>query len=228
MNQGSQIIKALEGAWIDIRRHHDELPDVVFITGGGRKAKSVLWGRHWPERWTIANAELNGDEPGSVDRPRDEPQTMTEIFIGGECLAKGPEFVLETMLHEAAHGLGTARGVRHTSGTGNKYHNRKFAGLAREMLLDPPASPEGPRGFSEAVLTDEARERYARTIERLTERLAAFMETSAEPPKPKSRNNLKCGCPNGCEGAVARLSPKVLDLEAFGCLSCNVPLVEID
>ncbi|GAA1107866.1 hypothetical protein GCM10009663_57200 [Kitasatospora arboriphila] len=152
-DHGSTIIRALEGAWDAIRRHHPDLPGVVMVTGHGRTPgdDAVTWGHHWPGRWTAAD--------GSAVRP--------ELFAGGELLALGSRRIMQTLLHEAAHALATVRGIKDTS-TGGRYHNREFAKLASALGLQPPARPdEQRRGFSNCSITDETITRYAKAISAL-------------------------------------------------------------
>ena len=48
--------------------------------------------------------------------------------------------MLGTLLHEAAHALAAARGIQDTSRQG-RYHNTRFAQLARELGIDVAKSP---------------------------------------------------------------------------------------
>jgi hypothetical protein len=73
------------------------------------------------------------------------------VFVSGECLAQGPEMVLETLLHEAAHGVADARKIKDTS-RGNRYHNQKFVELAEELGLKGPDVPHTVRGWSSCKL----------------------------------------------------------------------------
>ena len=49
-------------------------------------------------------------------------------------MAYGGAGVLQVLLHEAAHALAFARGIKDTSRSGNRYHNRRFANLAKARL----------------------------------------------------------------------------------------------
>lgn len=53
--------------------------------------------------------------------------------------------VLGTLLHEAAHGVASTRGIKDTSRQG-RYHNRRFAQLATELGI--VVAPDGARGWS--------------------------------------------------------------------------------
>ena len=150
---GSQIITALEQAWAAIRDQHPEIPDVVIVTGAGSNQKGIpegyrLQGHHWPERWITDPAE-----------PR-----MPELFVAGELLAAGGRLVVEVMLHEAAHALAVARGIKDTSSEGNRYHNKRFVAAATEMGLRGPDHPEKVIGWSDCHITDETAAAYADVI----------------------------------------------------------------
>ena len=56
-------------------------------------------------------------------------------MISGEGLRRSPREVLGTLLHEAAHALAHARGIKDTSRQG-RYHNKHFKTLAEELGLD--------------------------------------------------------------------------------------------
>ena len=151
---GSRIITALEAAWAAIRARHPEVPGVVIITGAGNRQRGVpegyrLRGHHWPARWVTTTIE----------------ERDGELFIAGELLAAGGRAVIEVMLHEAAHALAAARGIKDTSAEGNRYHNKRFVALAAELGLRGPDRPENVIGWSDCRLTDETAAAYAAAID---------------------------------------------------------------
>jgi hypothetical protein len=113
-----RLLAALEGAWATIRGHHAEIPEVVVLiaTGSDRGALRKL-GHFAARRWRLAD----GGE-------------RSEILIAGEGLDRGPGSVFATLLHEAAHALAFARGIRDTS-QGGRYHNRRVMAVATELGL---------------------------------------------------------------------------------------------
>ncbi len=146
---GSDVVRACEQAWRDIQTHHPELPDVVVILGTGvERGRLVKLGHWWGGRW-IADGQARG-----------------EVLLAGEALHLPPAQVFEVLLHEAAHGLNAARRIPDTS-RGGRYHNRRFAVTANEVLLDVESMP--PYGFAATKLNEAAEERYGPTIERLGE-----------------------------------------------------------
>ena len=112
----SRIIKVLEDTWLEIRRWNPEIPAVVIIIASGTDGKHPRWGHHAPGRWNVAGEQL------------------TEIMISGEGLRRTAREVLGTLLHEAAHALAHARGIKDTSRQG-RYHNKQFKTCAEEVGL---------------------------------------------------------------------------------------------
>lgn len=156
---GSRIITALEEAWQEIQRRHPEVPDVVMITGASAQKFGDAWGYHAPDQWARAQQEGRA----------------AELFIAGETLAEGPRWVLNVLLHEATHALGAARGIRTTSDSG-RYHNKRFAELAAEIGLTPPAKPIKRRGFTNVTLGDKAAAEWSDIITALQAGITAYRE----------------------------------------------------
>ena len=94
----SDLVVACEEAWRTIQSHHPELPDVVMLLGTGvERGRLVKLGHWWGGRW-LADGGVRG-----------------EVLLAGEALHLKPEAVFEVLLHEAAHGLNAARGIKDTS-----------------------------------------------------------------------------------------------------------------
>jgi hypothetical protein len=164
--EGTRIIAALESTWATIQTHHPDVPDVLIVTGTGRKRgrrKSLTWGHHTVDRWLDAAAAGR----------------RAELFISGEAIAKGGEMVVETQLHEAAHALAAVRGIRDTSCAG-RWHNRKYAALATELGLQPPKKAQDVIGFSESLITPAMVARYAAQIRKLDAAALAHIEAPKE------------------------------------------------
>ncbi|MBV9024913.1 MAG: hypothetical protein JO362_14260 [Streptomycetaceae bacterium] len=150
---GSRTIKVLEAAWEAIRTAHPEVPHVVMITGRGRNPRgmSIKWGHFGADMWTVKGS-----------RKRRVP----ELFAGGELLALGGRKTIETLLHEAAHGVAHVRKVADTSSDG-RYHNKRFVAIAEELGLKGPDRPVSVHGWNDCAITDETAQRYAQVIEAL-------------------------------------------------------------
>ncbi|WP_037572445.1 hypothetical protein [Phaeacidiphilus oryzae] len=156
-----------------------------------------------------------------------------ESLIGESSSACGTELNFERLLHEAAHGLAAARGIRDTSRAG-RYHNRRFLGLADELGLDHSADPHPSSGFSLVTMRPETRERYAETIERLDLALGAHSDAASGKGErgrtfrgPATRHGSSgggvrvkavCGC-----GRNVRVVPSVLAQAAIVCGACGQP-----
>lgn len=147
----SALVAACETAWADIQRHHPELPSAVIVLGtgvqGGRLVKLGHW---WQSQW-VADGTARG-----------------EVLLAGEALHLPPEQVLEILVHEAAHGINCARGIKDTS-RGGRYHNQKFKATAAEVGLR--VQRMDPYGWARTTLRPETIERYADSIATIGEHL---------------------------------------------------------
>lgn len=173
---GSRIIEALEAAWSEIRKHHPAVPAAVMITGSGNHQKSTpegfaTLGHHWAERW-VTDAKTG--------------QRAPELFIAGELLAaaNAGRLVLETLLHEAAHAAAHTRGIKDTSASGNRYHNKKFAEIAAELGLRAPDKPAKIIGFSECLITDETAKQYATVTAAIEKARLPYLTATRPAPAP--------------------------------------------
>lgn len=183
----SLLVAALERVWAGIRRHHRELPAVVVLVGPGDHGKRRKWGHFAPGRWARAAglaAETN------VER-------VHEVLLAGESLERDAVDTVGTMLHEAAHALAEARGVKDTSRRG-AYHNAKYRKLAEELGLD--VAKDDRIGWSLTTIRPATVERYAAEVEAL--RLAQektrgarrrWAEEKEEKEKP-GRTTWVCSC----------------------------------
>lgn len=212
----SEVVRACEEAWEAIRAHHPDLPDAVMILGSGvERGRLVKLGHWWAGRW-VADGQPRG-----------------EVLLAGEALHLKPEEVFEVLLHEAAHGLNAARGVRDTSRDG-RYHNARFGTAALEVGLHVAAMP--PYGVARTSLTEQTSERYRPSIDRLGEvmRIARHIEREVragaeegrepdgatggqEDQRSKGRALAVCGC-----GRKLRVAPTVLAAGPIVCGLCEV------
>ncbi|MET8143338.1 hypothetical protein ABZU32_23805 [Sphaerisporangium sp. NPDC005288] len=202
---GSRIITALEAMWKDVQARHEEVPDAVLITGTAAQGRRMRWGHHWPERWQLAD----GAAP--------------ELFIAGELLAQGAAPVLQTVLHEAAHSLAPARGIKDTSRSGNRYHNAKFATLAEEMGLRRPETPSSSLGYSDCTVTEATAEEYAETIRALDEAKVGHLPmavtgVAAATGRAGQRQAVACGC---VPARKIQVTPKQIEQGALLCGMCG-------
>jgi hypothetical protein len=154
-NASSALLAVLERCWAKVRQHHPELPEAVLIvaSGSGPKGGVEKWGHFAPHRWE------HGD------------QERHEVLIGAEGLRRGADEVLETLLHEAAHGLAASREVADTSRQG-RYHNRHYQRLAQELGLI--VEKVGVYGWTGTTLSEQARKRYAPQLRQLERALVLW------------------------------------------------------
>jgi hypothetical protein len=157
-----------------------------------------------------------------------------ESLIGESSSACGTELGFERLLHEAAHGLAAARGIRDTSRAG-RYHNRRFLALADELGLDHSADPHPSSGFSLVTMRTETRERYADTISRLQLALGAHAAATSGPVQDRARSFRGPATRHGSSGGGVRVKavcdcgrnvrvvPSVLAQAAIVCGNCGQP-----
>src|SRR3569832_589865 len=93
----SNVVVHLESMWAEIASRHPEVPLAVVLVASG-----------------------NGDRHGHFAKATWEMMgaRVPEVLVAGESLAKGAEFILSVLIHEAAHGVGAAREIKNTSRQG--------------------------------------------------------------------------------------------------------------
>ncbi|MFB7500158.1 hypothetical protein ACFC09_36665 [Streptomyces sp. NPDC056161] len=138
---GAAITEALCAGWQDIRRHHPDVPDAV-VTMGTRHGKR-LWAHFWAKQWSLTGGE-----------------TVPEVWIAAEGLARGAADVMGSLLHEAAHGRCSTRGEEDCNAA--QYHNKFFRDSAQVLGLSVERSER--KGYSITSITDIARQRYREPI----------------------------------------------------------------
>jgi hypothetical protein len=133
-------------------------------------------------------------------------------------LQRGAVDVLGTLLHEAAHGLADARGVKDTSRQG-RYHNRRYARLAAELGLQVACDPT--TGWSQTTIPEQLATVYAAELAGLDAALGLWRYAEQQlPTVTSSRNLLACQCPCGRKLRVAK---QTLDQAPIVCGACDEP-----
>jgi len=195
----SRIIKVLEETWMEIRRWNPEIPAVVIIIASGTDGKHPRWGHHAPGRWNVAGEQL------------------TEIMISGEGLHRTAREVLATLLHEAAHALAHARGIKDTSRQG-RYHNAKFKACAEEAGL--AVEHDDNFGWTVTTLTPATELAYAAQLQALTDAMTLWRhgETTTGPKARRSHNLIAAICP--C-GRSIRVAASTLAEAPITCQACD-------
>jgi hypothetical protein len=201
----SRLVAVLEHTWAAIRSLHPDVPQVVIVVASGSDPRSrrLNLGHFAAGRWQLT----------------DQPVDRAEVLVSGEGLHRGPIDVLGTLLHEAAHGLAYARTIGDTSRQG-RYHNRRYATLARELGLD--VAHLDPIGWSATSVRESTAARYAAVLAELGAALVLWRRVEqASPAGPgRSRNALACICACGRRIRVAR---SVLELAPIFCAACAQP-----
>jgi hypothetical protein len=210
---GSRIITALEHAWAQIRHRHPDVPPVVVITGTGRQRRGYATLGHFdPARWRT----------GPDGR-------LPELFVAGELLAgyhghSGGHAVLETLLHEAAHGIAHTRGIKDCSRQ-NRYHNRHFATIAGELGLTAPDQPHSTLGWSQATLHPDKAAAWSHIIDQINHAgLPHLGAAQAVPTSPAGRSGTRI--PVACRCLPPRrlsVTARQFDTAPLLCGACGAP-----
>jgi hypothetical protein len=201
----SLLLAALEHAWQTIRTRHPDVPDAVLVVASGSEGKRLNLGRFAPHRWQVKGSDRH------------------EVLVGGEGLQRGPLEVLGTLLHEAAHGLAQARSLQDTS-RGGRYHNRRYAHLARELGLE--VASVKPIGWSATTIPEPTAAGYAGQLEELQAALVLWRRQEHRTGTgTRSRNLLACTC--GC-GRRIRAAKATLAEAPILCGLCQEPFEPAD
>jgi hypothetical protein len=172
------LVTAIERTWAAIQARHPDVPDVVLTLGNGSTRPGQLTLGHFHAgKWA-----------------RDDEARLAELFLGGEGLARGPDAVLGTLLHEATHGVAATRGVKDTSRQG-RYHNTRFRDLATELGIAVDRDPS--IGWSLTTVPDTTAETYADEITALGAALTAHRLADVHGAARTTSNNglvATCAC----------------------------------
>lgn len=189
----SAITAALEGAHALIREATGAPAATILVT---RKTGNVAGHfTNW-QPWT------------------DGEQGFHEIMLSAEHLARGPRATLGTLLHETAHSLDLAAGVKGTSGDG--YHNKRFKATAESLGL---VIKNAPRiGWSTTEVPDECVARWRAAFVLIEDALRLTAQTEATRPKGRNKNLAVAEC--RCRAKI-RLSMTVLENCAPTCQTCG-------
>lgn len=190
----TSITDAFNYAWRMIQRNHPECPDCVIVADSAKRDRKL--GHFWANRWQ--------DSDGN---------RVHEVVIVSEYLNRGGRAVFETILHEAAHAINQARGVKDCSAS--QYHNRNFRDTALEVGLT--CEKVQNYGFALTDLTAETEATYARAIEQLDSVLISRIKPRKKKTGPRSRLiKAECAC-----GRIIRASRTVLEMADINCELCE-------
>jgi hypothetical protein len=143
---------------------------IVVASGSDPRSRRLNLGHFAAGRWQLTSS--------------DQPTGRAEVLVSGEGLQRGPVDVLGTLLHEAAHGLTYARKVSDTSRQG-RYHNRRYASLARELGLE--VAHLHPIGWSATSVPEPTAARYAQVLAELGAALVLWRRAERTSPAGPGR-----------------------------------------
>jgi hypothetical protein len=194
----SLLVQVLEDTWLAIRRRHPEIPAVVIILASGTESRQPRWGHFASGRW-----QVHADE-------------RAEVMISGEALRLTPAEVLAVILHEAAHALAHARGIKDTSRQG-RYHNKQFKIHADELGLT--TEHDQRNGWSASKVTHDTEHAYTAQIDALAQAMTLWRRAERTGPATRRNTNLiAASCP--C-GRSIRIAASTLAEAPITCQACD-------
>jgi curved DNA-binding protein CbpA len=194
----SLLVHVLEDTWTAIRCRHPQIPAVVIILASGTESRQPRWGHFASGRWYV------------------EHDQRAEVMISGEALRLTPAEVLAVILHEAAHALACARGIKDTSRQG-RYHNKHFKTHAEQLGL--AVEHDQRNGWSASKITDAAERAYAAQLTALAEAMTLWRrDETTGPTTRRSTNLIAASCP--C-GRSIRVAASTLAEAPITCQACD-------
>lgn len=147
-----QLVSALARSYDALRADHPDLPAALLLVETHHPAATRKLA-HWSAGELATEAAVYAGRLVLFNSPPrlGKPSVLTE----------GAVSVFETIAHEAAHALGTARGIKNTS-RGGRYHNEQYKALAEELGLE--VSLDGASGWTNTTPSKQMLDRYADTI----------------------------------------------------------------
>lgn len=206
----SNLVRLCEDIWRDLQKEYPDIPDAFVTVASGGRSAATLYGHFANDAWQML------DDKG-------EERLIHEVLLVAEQLKRPAEDIFTTLLHEAVHGIATTRKIKDVSG---KRHNKRFAGLCYEVGLWPPDEPHSTLGYSAAILSDDARERWENRIADLEKALVfARRMKLKEKETRKTTWVAECNC-----GRKIRIGKKALafctqDEIFLNCDICKNPFV---
>jgi hypothetical protein len=127
MRATPQLVQALDRAYQALRSRHPDLPDMLLTVEVPHPAVSRRLAYTTREQITTVTATYDGRITFLL--PPEHRGHLPCVF------EQGAVATFEVLVHEAAHALAAARGIKDTS-RGGTYHNRRFWELAAELGLE--------------------------------------------------------------------------------------------
>jgi len=195
-----RLVTALDRTWAAIMARHPDVPAVVIALGSGSgTGRGLKLGHFAPDRWQRGEGRV------------------PELFVGGEGLSRGARDVLGTLLHEAAHGVATVRGIQDTSRQG-RFHNTRYRALAGELGLE--VAKADSIGWSNTTVPDATAVLYRIELRRLEEALVAWRHADGHGRGGRANNNNGVAALCSC-GRRIRVAESVLEAGPITCGLCG-------
>ena len=172
---------------------------MVIILASGTETRQPRWGHFASARWYVEASE------------------RAEVMISGEALRLTPAEVLAVILHEAAHALAHARGIKDTSRQG-RYHNKHFKTHAEELGLT--VEHDQRNGWSASKITHDAEHAYEGQLTALAEAMTLWRRSEATTGPGTRRNTNLLAAVCSC-GRSIRVAASTLAEAPITCQACD-------
>lgn len=199
------IQSALDASLSTIRAEFPGTPEALAVVIASGRGK--FHGRFEANSWK----DSSGTHEGSARH---------EIIMSSESLARTAEEVLTTLLHECAHAVAFATGVKDTS-RGGRYHNDNFATTASAMGCIVEKVEGSKHGYSTTGLNEWAKVRFASEIDLLAESLVTFRKLPEKKPTKKVNIRVACTCDEGTGLLAVTVPIKWWDKFGSYALTCS-------
>lgn len=190
------VLDAVNAAFRSIRTLHPEVPNAVLVIG---TSSTKVHGHFHAGTW-------------------DGKTAVNEIMLSGESLKRGADAVLGTLIHECAHALASARGIKDTSRQG-RFHNKRFKALGEEMGLE--LLEDKSIGWSLTTLPKATAVLYKAELRELAKALKTYRIPVVSAVKVKTTVRVDCSC----RGVTVPIS--FYEQGDFTCTICHEPFVDL-
>jgi hypothetical protein len=190
-----ELVAALDRAWGDIRRRHEEMPPVVLLVGPSPsrpRAKRRTLGYFAPVGWSVPQSDDRGCLPapeGRLGEADENEDRYSELAVRADAIllsvaqlyremsnTRGELFMATELVARGATDMFAVllHEAAHTiasrrgikdTSRQGRYHNGRFRMIAEEVGLEGGRDPE--RGWSLMDLSAEAKSGYKETLAQL-------------------------------------------------------------
>ena len=129
------LLVALDGIYASLRKTHPDLPRALVTVEEPHPAVSMRVACWRPGPFVTAAGVFEGRI--AFGYPSEHRPAVPKVLFTWPA-----ELIMEVIVHEAAHALATARGIKDTS-RGGTWHNKAFRVLAEELGLTVSKTARG-------------------------------------------------------------------------------------